>query len=182
MRLPSALALSAALAAVTAAAPARAQQALPAADWSAFAPLLGEWEADAAAPDGSTGGFTLAPDLGGRVLLRRNFALYPKTKDREAFRHDDLTVFHVEGGAVRADYWDNEGHLIHYAVAVTKAGKDEKGPTVVCTSDAVKGAPRFRFTYAVTGPTTMSIQFEIAGPGKPDEFRPYITAGVHKKG
>ena len=160
------------------ASPAIAQQALPPADWKEWAPLLGEWVADKGQPGGATGGFTLTGELQGRVLVRRNFADYPKSKERAAFRHDDLTVFSLDNGALRADYWDNEGYLIHYAVAFTKG---EKGPVVVCTSEVVKAAPRFRFTYTVTSGKTMSIAFEIAPPGKPDEFKPYIQATLHKK-
>jgi hypothetical protein len=67
------------------------QPALPAADWKEWTPMLGEWEADASAPGAATGSFTLATDLQSRVLVRKNFADYPKTASRPGSRHDDLT-------------------------------------------------------------------------------------------
>src|SRR5947209_8337133 len=85
--------------------------------WKAWGPLLGEWVADAE-PDGGTGGFTLDPSVEGRVLVRKNRADYPASKDRPAAHHEDLMVVFHEGGATRADYFDNEGHVIHYKVTI----------------------------------------------------------------
>src|SRR6185312_5181994 len=95
-----------------------AQPAPPAVDWSAWQPLVGEWVADPT-PDGATGGSSFALDLQKRVLVRKNVADYPKTKQR----HDDLMVVYQQGGATRADYWDNEGHVIHYVATVGDGGK-----------------------------------------------------------
>src|SRR5205085_11953778 len=94
-------------------------RALPAA-WSDFDPLAGAWVADSSGPGTPTGGFEFVPDLQGRVLVRRNFAEYPKTKDRPATRHEDLMVIFHQGAGTRADYYDNEGHVIRYAVTVEK--------------------------------------------------------------
>lgn len=147
---------------------ASAQPAPPLPDWKDWAPLLGDWEADKAA-DGSSGSFSLATDLQGRVLLRKNHSQSPK------YSHDDLMVIYRDGSATRADYWDNEGHLIRYAVTV------DKGKSFTFLSDAAAGQPRFRLTYAVTSPTALSLKFEIAPPNAPDQFKPYITATVHRK-
>lgn len=145
---------------------------LPAA-WKDFAPLVGEWQADAS-PDGASGGFSLAPDLQDRVLVRHNFAEYPKSATRPGGRHDDLMIIYRAGDATRADYWDSEGHVIHYAVTVDKT-------RFVFVSDVQAGQPRFRLTYAVTSPNALGLVFEIAPPGKPDAFAPYIKASVHRK-
>lgn len=143
--------------------------------WAAFAPLLGRWVSD---PDpkagGATGWFTLEKDLQGKVLVRRNRAEYPALKDRPASTHDDLMVIYSEGARIRADYWDNEGHAIHYSVSFPEPTR------CVFVSDAAPGAPRFRLTYAWSDPKVLGITFEIAAPNAPDQFKPYITARAHR--
>lgn len=155
--------------------PAIAQPALPAVDWKDWTPMLGEWEADTTGPGSPTGGFTLAPDLQGRVLVRKNHAQYPKKDTHPAVSHDDLMVIYRDGDATRADYWDSEGHLIRYVAAV------DKGKSFTFLSDAVPGQPRFRLTYVVTSASVLSLRFEIATPNAPDQFKPYIQATVHRK-
>jgi len=140
--------------------------------WSAWTPLAGEWVADVD-KDGATGGFSFVPELQGHVLVRRNFAEYPKGHPR-AGRHEDLMVVYHAGAATRADYYDSEGHVIHYGVTVD-------GPRITFVSDLAAGQPRFRFTYLVTSPSAVALTFEIAPPGKPDAFAPYIKATAHRK-
>ncbi len=169
MRLPLILGMSLLLA--PAAGRAGDDAADPLAPWT---PLLGRWSADAdpKAP-GVTGGFTLERDVGGRVVVRRNRADYPAQKDRPASHHEDLTVIFVEAGKLRADYFDNEGHVIHYAV--------EAAPSrIVCLSDLVEGAPRYRLTYQWSRPGQVEILFEIAPPNAPAAFKPYIRASAHR--
>jgi len=146
-----------------------AQPAMPAADWSAWQPLVGHWVADAS-PDGAVGGFSFTPDLQKRVLVRKNVADYPKTK----LHHEDLMVVYQDAGATRADYWDNEGHVIHYVVTISDGGKK-----YTFVSEAQPGRPRFRFTYSMTGASTVALTFDIAPPG--GEFKQYIQATAHKK-
>jgi hypothetical protein len=141
--------------------------------WRSWGPLLGEWVADAA-PDGSTGGFTFEPAVEGRVLVRRNTANYPASKDRPAAHHEDLMVVFHEAGLTRADYFDNEGHVIHYAVTIA----DGKAQFV---SDRIANAARFRLTYQWSDAKALSLTFEVAPPGSPDGFRPYIKASLHRK-
>jgi hypothetical protein len=140
-----------------------------------WAPLLGRWTSDADPKmPGVTGGFSFERDVGGRVLVRRNHADYPAQKDRPAFHHEDLTVVFAESGKVRADYFDNEGHVIHYTV--------ETGPSrIVCVGDVVAGAARYRFTYQWSRPGQVEILFEIAPPNAPDAFKPYIRASAHRE-
>jgi hypothetical protein len=145
-------------------------------DLSPFAPLLGEWVGEGAGTPGEAkGGFTFSYDLQKRVIVRRNYAEYPAAKDRPAFRHDDLMIYYSEatGGPFRADYYDNEGHVIRYAVTVS-------GGVVTCVSEPSPSAPRFRFTYTPAGPDVVKIKFEIAPPGKPEAFTPYIEASARR--
>ena len=151
---------------------AAAQPSAPAVDWSAWAPLVGEWEGEAAG--GATGGFTFAPELQGRVLVRHNHAEYPKMGERPAMRHDDVMVVYREGDATRADYWDNEGHVIRYVATV------EKGKGFTFVSAPAAGQPRYRLTYTVTDAKTVALRFEVAPPNAPDAWKTYIQTAVHR--
>jgi len=146
----------------------------PSPDWKAWSPLFGTWTSDPS-PDGSTGSFTLTPELQGRILVRRNRAEYPETKNRPAFRHEDLMSIWQEAGVVHAKYWDNEGHVISYLATADTASK-----TYVFVSDAATSRPRFRLTYRLATADAMSLAFEIAPPDTPDQFKPYLSATLHR--
>jgi hypothetical protein len=148
--------------------------------WGAFRFLLGEWVGEGdGGPGKGSGAFTLAPELGGKILVRRNHAEYPAAGGRPASRHDDLMVIHPSkaGGGAQAVYWDNEGHVIHYAVSSAAGGKG-----LVFLSEARPDEPRFRFTYTLGEKDTVAIKFEIAPPGKPEAFKTYIEAKARRKG
>ncbi len=155
-----------------------AQQAMPPADWSAYQFLVGEWVGEGAgSPGEGTGGFTFSFDLQKRILVRTNFAEYPAMNGRPAFRHDDLMVVHQEPGKpVSAEYFDNEGHVIHYTVTISGDGK-----SFLFVSDSSSSEPRYRLTNTKEGDDKLVITFEIAPPGKPDAFRQYIKASARRK-
>lgn len=50
------------------------------------------------------------------MFIRKDHVSFPATKDRAAFSHDDLLITSNEPGrqSFHAEYWDNEGHAIHY--------------------------------------------------------------------
>ncbi len=133
--------------------------------------LVGNWVGEGSGQPGTGGGeFSFAPELSGRVLVRHSYAEYPSTKDRPAFRHDDLMVLYPESGKLRADYWDNEGHAIHYTVT-TEPG------SATFVSDGP--GPRFRLTYSAKSADKVAIKFEIAPPG--GEFKTYLEGTARKK-
>src|SRR5215831_15663978 len=81
--------------------------------------VVGHWTgAGTGSPGEGLGESTFEWDLGRNVLIRKNFAEYAATKDRPASRHDDLMIVFTEGDKLRADYFDSEGHRIHYSVSV----------------------------------------------------------------
>ncbi len=157
---------------------AAAAQETKAPSWEPWKFLLGDWvaeEAGGAPGQASGGGSTFRTELGGRVLLRTNRAEYPATKEHAAFVHEDLMVVYAEtGGRVRADYWDNEGHLIHYTATAD-------GQSARFLSDEITSQPRYRLTYVRAGENRLKVTFEIAPPGKPNEFRKYVEGTVRRR-
>src|SRR5262249_51772308 len=116
-------------------------------------------------------------DLKQNILIRKSFAEYPATPDRPASRHDDLMVVFVEGDKLKADYFDTEGHTIHYLINVN-AGKN----SIEFLSEPSPAAPRYRLTYTGTGDAnTLKLKFEIATAEKPGLFTTYIDAILHRK-
>ena len=133
--------------------------------------LIGDWVGEGdGKPGESSGAFSFALDLDKKIAVRKNHA------DLKNGVHDDLMIAYPDpaGKSLRAIYFDNEGHVIHYLVEGTPNG-------VRFTSDPAAPGPRFRLTYAKTGEKTISIQFDMAPPGKPDAFTPYLTAGARRK-
>ncbi len=154
-----------------------AQQPPSGVDWNAFKFLIGEWVGEGTgSPGEGAGGFTFSYDLQNTVLLRKNFADYPATKDHPAFRHEDLMVVFQEDGKTRATYFDNEHHVINYSVAVSIDSS-----SIVFVSDAAPSMPRFRLTNTKAGADKIAITFEIAPPGKPESFTRYIEASAQRK-
>jgi len=131
--------------------------------------LVGSWEGEPR-PGEPSGTSTFAPDLQGSVLVRTNHASSPATGERPASVHDDLMVIYADpSGALWADYWDNEGHVIRYAVSVPAAG------SVLFVSEASAATPRFRLSYSSAPEGKVSGRFEIAPPGKPEAFSTYLA-------
>lgn len=145
--------------------------------WSHF---VGEWQGQGAGEPGqsSAGGFTFTPELNGKILVRRNFAEYAATRNRPAYRHDDLmvTYFDPESKKWRADYWDNEGHIIRYTAQLINDGR-----SATFVSDTAAAQPTYRLTYVAEGDNELAIKFEIAPPDKPAQFATYINARATRK-
>jgi hypothetical protein len=156
------------------AATARSQTHSPPKDrWAGWEPFLGTWQGTGQAGQGA-GEFSLEPELQGGILVRHNYAEYPATKDKPAYRHDDLMVIYADD-KTRADYWDNEAHVIHYIVDLSP-GK------LVFMSDPAQPGPRYRLSYLKTGgDDSLKITFEIAPPNDPGAFKTYIEASARRK-
>jgi hypothetical protein len=139
---------------------------------AAFEFLLGTWEA-VGEGTGATGGFTFAPAVQDRVILRTNYSNTPASVDKPASRHDDLMTIYVDAGIVKADYIDSEGHVIRYA-AQTRDGE------VRFVSEIKPSEPRYRLTYTKKSADTIDGKFEIAPPGTPEAFAPYLAWTARK--
>jgi hypothetical protein len=143
---------------------------------AAVAPLVGRWEADPDPKQPGVSGWTLFERVAqGHAIVRKNHARYPATKEHPATTHDDVMLLFAENGQVRAEYVDNEGHVIRYGVQAPDAS------TLVFLSEGPAPAPRFRLTYTWLKKDRLELTFEIAPPGATD-FKPYIQARLHRSG
>jgi hypothetical protein len=133
--------------------------------------LLGEWDGGGSGTPGQgSGGTSFATGLQERVIVRTNFAIVAATDKTPASRHDDLMIIYVDDQrVVRADYYDNEGHVIRYLVETPADGR------AVFTSEASAAGPRYRLTYEPAAGGSVKGAFLLAPPGKPDAFTPYLT-------
>ena len=158
-----------------------AQQAKSVDDWGPWVFLMGQWVGEGGGQPGEgVGEFAFYFDLDGKVMVRKNRADYPASKECPAFSHEDLMVIYSEpngAGTRRAIYFDNEGHVIEYAVEFSA----ERG-TFTFVSEAVASAPRYRLTYTKGETDQVSVKFEVAPPGKPDAFSTHVQAVAHRKG
>jgi hypothetical protein len=152
-------------------------QNLPKDKWSAWQPFLGTWEGvGGGGPGQGSGSFSFTPELQGAVLVRHNYSQYSATREKLAYRHDDLMVIYPDGPQIRADYWDNEGHVIHYTAEFADFGR-----RLIMTSAASQSGPRYRLTYLKTGDNDLNLTFEIAPPHAPEKFKTYIEATARRK-
>lgn len=138
--------------------------------------LLGEWTGEGGGQPGQAneGSSTFSADLDGKIVVRRNRAAYPATKDRPAFVHEDLMVIFEEGGALRAVYWDSEGHVIRYEVRCPMGER-----AAVFESDPAEPGPRYRLTHASPRPDVLDTTFEVAPPG--GAFQVYVRGTVRRR-
>jgi len=139
-------------------------------NWDAWNFLMGEWKGEGGGDPGQgTGTFSFAPDLDYTIITRKNHSVYPATKDRPAFTHDDIMTIYQSGIATKAIYFDNEGHTINYTAEFSKDSN-----AVIFLSDLIPSSPRFRLTYTKVESGIIRITFEIASPAQPENFSMYL--------
>ena len=66
-----------------------------------------------------------------------------------------MVIHPGDDGAMKAVYFDSEGHVIRYAIEVKDKG------TLVLVSDPSPSAPRFRLSYIKVQGDEVSIKFEM---------------------
>jgi len=144
--------------------------------WEKWNFLMGEWAGEGnGQPGQGEGRFSFQTDLDGKIILRKNHTVFPKTeKSVEAIHDDLLIIYQVDGGnSQEAIYFDNEGHTIKYKVSFSDK-------SIVLTSEIAANNPRFRFSYTETDTKTVNMSFEMALPEKPDEFKVYLAGKAFK--
>src|SRR5947207_9345546 len=96
------------------------------ASWDQMRPLVGQWKASGnGSPGQGEGKFSFAFDLQNKVLVRKSHTDYPAVQGKPAFAHDDLMVIYLDeiSHKFRADYFDNEGHVIRYTAVSFMEGR-----------------------------------------------------------
>ncbi len=142
-------------------------------DWKAFRFLIGEWTGEGG---GAQGGTAFKMDLDDQVMIRNNWAEYPPANGRPAVSHSDLMIIFPENNSVKAIYFDNEGHVIHYTASFSSDSSN-----LYLTGDVIPSSPRFRFIYTKISNDKLKATFEIAPPGKPEDFSKYVEGVLKKK-
>jgi hypothetical protein len=130
--------------------------------WKQWQWLLGNWVGvGSGAPGQGSGWFSLHPDLGGTILMRKNHAEYPPARGKPGTIHDDIMIVYHSGaaGPDRAIYFDNEGHTIAYTIAYGDS-------SIALTSETVEDRPVFRLKYSALDPETVDVAFQMSRDGE----------------
>jgi hypothetical protein len=134
----------------------------PAADpWKTLKFLEGTWDAKTeggTAGANGTGPYRFQFELGGHVLARHSQTDQCTGPADFNCQHGDLLYVYPEGAALKAIYFDNEGHVIHYDISTPSAA------TAVFLSEASRPGPQFRLIYERKG-MVMSGKFQMRMPG-----------------
>jgi hypothetical protein len=152
----------------------------PASDdgWKTLQFLIGAWDATAnggAANAQVTGSYIFRPELKGHVLTRQSSSASCKAPDAFDCDHSDLLYIYSDapGQPYKAIYFDNEGHVLHYAITTPT-------PTsVVFLTDASQPGPQFRLSYELKD-GTMYGKFQGKMPGHAD-FQSYLEWSGKKR-
>ncbi len=135
--------------------------------WKSLGFLEGTWVASAGGV-ATSGVYTFRHELGGHVLARHSSS-DPKCKGPATFdcEHGDLLYVYEDrpGQPLKAIYFDNEGHTIHYDVTTPT-------PTSAVFLSEPGPGPRFRLTYELSG-GVMAGKFQTQMPGQTD-WRSYL--------
>jgi hypothetical protein len=153
-------------------------------EWDA---LIGRWlgQGEAGAANGTApgprelaGAASFGYELDGRVMTRRNVADYPPANGRAGRHHEDLMTIYPapDGRNAEAMYYDNEGHVIHYAATWASDGR-----SLVMLSFPAEGEPRYRLTWRFVGFDRLVLTFDVAPPGSV-EFASYAGGLMRRAG
>ena len=145
--------------------------------FSSLAFLEGTWDANVqnSAAIQQAGRYTFDRELSGHVLARHATS-DPGCKAPTSFdcSHSDLLYVFQEmpGSALKADYFDSEGHVIHYDVTTPT-------PTSVVFLSTPGPGPQFKLSYELSG-KVMTGRFQMHMPG-PGEWRTYLEWSGSRK-
>jgi hypothetical protein len=134
--------------------------------WTALRFLEGTWDAKTQGQSSganATGTYTFKKELGGHVLARHSSSAACKGPPGFDCEHGDLLYIYQDapGQPLKAIYFDNEGHVIHYSVSTPTPA------SAIFMSDPSAPGPHFRLMYELKG-ALMSGKFQMQMPGKTD--------------
>lgn len=146
--------------------------------WKSLRFLIGTWQATTqggTAGAAATGTYTFRFELGDHILARHTAGTGCKGPVDFDCEHGDLLYVYpdLSGSALKAIYFDNEGHVIQYAVSSSMPD------SVVFLSDPSVPGPRFRLAYEVRDRVLYG-KFQVRMPGQKD-FRSYLEWSGPKK-
>lgn len=153
------------------------QSAVSADPFSSIAFLEGTWDANVQnnAAIKLAGRYTFDRELSGHVLAR-HATNDPGCKAPTSFdcSHSDLLYVFQEmpGSALKADYFDSEGHVIHYDVTTPT-------PTSVVFISSPGPGPQFKLSYELSG-RVMTGRFQMHMPGQ-DVWHTYLEWSGSRK-
>ncbi len=139
--------------------------------------LEGTWDANVQnnAAVKLAGRYTFTRELDGHILAR-HATNDPGCKAPTSFdcSHSDLLYIFQDapGSCLKADYFDNEGHVIHYEVSTPT-------PTSVVFLSTPGPGPQFRISYQLSG-RVMTGRFQMHMPGQGD-WRTYLEWSGSRK-
>ena len=135
--------------------------------------LIGEWSAPDTGTGPNKGGTsTIHPDLDATILFRHDHVAL-----RQGGTLDLMMPIFVSADKLRAEYYDTEGHVIHYVSAEIVPHS-----RIVFVSDSPAAKPAFRLTYERMSADELAVPFAIAPPGRPREFKTYRSGRLTRTG
>jgi len=157
---------------------AQEQASKPADTWARLNFLVGEWQGvTSGEPGEAVGGTSFAFSLDKKILVRKNWAKFrPKPGEKSGISHEDLLIIYpgADAASFRAIYFDNEGHVIQYAVTFP-----ERPNAAVFETERGEPGPRFRMTYALNADGVLDNAFWIAPPG--GELKVHVRGSLKRK-
>jgi hypothetical protein len=147
--------------------------------WRPLRFLVGTWDAKTeggSAGASAVGAYTFQLELKNHVLARHTMSEGCKAPADFNCDHGDLLYVYADRTtqALRAIYFDNEGHVINYDV--TTPAPD----TALFLSSASQPGPQFRLSYTLKA-GVMRGEFQLKMPGQ-TTFTPYLVwSGSQKK-
>ena len=156
---------------VPASAPAPETASAKADPWFGIRFLLGSWTAKTTggvAQAQVSAGYSFRLELRDHVMARHSRSgACSAPDDFNCLHNDQLYIYPAATGqSLEAIYFDNEGHVLHYAVSTPKPG------TAVFLSDPAQPGPQYRLSYTFLD-GVMTGQFEMKMPGQ-TEFMSYL--------
>jgi hypothetical protein len=134
--------------------------------WKALTFLEGTWDAHTQAGSAGAEGngtYTFKFELNHHVLAR--YSKQSDCKGPKAYdcKHSDLLYIYqgAQGQPPKAIYFDNEGHVIHYAVS------NPETSMAVFASEPLSSGPQFQLIYQLKN-GVMSGKFQMRMPGQAD--------------
>lgn len=138
--------------------------------WSALSFLEGTWGAKAAGNGGAAevGSYTFRLELRDHILARHGDLGQCKGPSTFDCDHGDLLYIYSDAPTqpLKAIYFDNEGHVIHYDVSTPSPN------AAVFLSESSQPGPQFRLTYELKG-QIMYGKFQMRMPGQ-QEWQSYL--------